>query len=165
MFHDGPLGIFITETTDGQVVINGPKENGHQLRPDGVAAQKGLRKGDQLVLVNGQFIAGMSAAQVLAMVGSAQRPLELVLRRPAHEGFKGLSSGAPPLPPAASTEHVVSSNPFDDLIQGDLEGNQSDLQSLSVSEARDPNNNHDLPVPPSQEAPVVPLRVLSKAPV
>ena len=31
----GPLGLFVADTEDGHVVINGPPENGYELQEDG----------------------------------------------------------------------------------------------------------------------------------
>ena len=83
VFQESALDIFITDTTTGTVVINGPKDNGYELRPDGVAAQNGLRKGDGILLLKGQSVAGMAASEVQAIVSSAGRPLEIVFQRRA----------------------------------------------------------------------------------
>ena len=81
VFQAGALGIFITDTTDGAVVINGPKDNGYELRADKAAAQHGLRKGDRIMMVGGQSVAGMNVGEVQTMVSSARRPLEMVFQR------------------------------------------------------------------------------------
>ena len=79
--QEGPLGIFITDTTLGEVVINGPKENGFELLPEGTAAKLGLKKGDGILSVNGQPAVGMDSNEVKALAGSAGRPLEMMMQR------------------------------------------------------------------------------------
>ena len=79
--EEGPLGVFITDTEDGRVVINGEAEHAYELDPRGTAAKYGLQKLDQIMKVNGTSVMGQNAEAVKQVVGSGARPLELELLR------------------------------------------------------------------------------------
>merc|ERR1712070_347782 len=84
----GPLGMYITEDADGQVVINGSPDTGYELDPKGTAAQHGLRRGDRMLEVEGHSTEGMDVEGVKNMVDNSGRPLELVLVRDLVHGAK-----------------------------------------------------------------------------
>ena len=98
--NEGPLGLHITDTTDGQVhsptpsalsvrwltlnaqvVVTGSPEHQYELDPSSTAARLGLRKLDAVVMVNQHETKGMCADQVKQAVVSSGRPLRMVLCR------------------------------------------------------------------------------------
>lgn len=79
--HEGPLGLHITDTESGKVVVTGPKEHNHEVDPSGKAAELGLRKMDTVVQINDERTIGKTADEVKAMIVEVGRPLRIVLLR------------------------------------------------------------------------------------
>jgi len=92
--HEGPLGLHITDTESGKVVVTGPKEHNHEVDPSGKAAELGLKKMDTVVQINHERTIGKTADEVKAMIVEVGRPLRMVLLRlEAREG-SGSNSGS-----------------------------------------------------------------------